>query len=303
MRRRAESPLSQVIFLAALVVAGGLTIGLLLSLLNHWRGRSDHADQSTVVSTLQREAPAQSSAAGSPSVVAGGDSSSRPRARGDSSVAGGAVPASSGGITSSAADSYAAAQARLNRDRPVPLPFDCDSSFRADDTHETLARRYGARNVTADSILVGEGFFEPGTVLFASDSLRRAEVVWRDTTLKRNPRVVWARGSREGVTAWQTRDGISLQTELRTIESLNGKPFRLTGFGWDYGGTVMSWEQGRLERYSSAVCDIRLRLSPDDSGIAGRQYRQVIGEAEFSSAHPTMQALNPRVTDLFLQFK
>jgi len=45
---------------------------------------------------------------------------------------------------------------------------------------------------------------------------------------------------------WHTEDGISLGTALETLETLNGKPFRITSADHDYGGLVWSWENGAL---------------------------------------------------------
>jgi hypothetical protein len=42
-----------------------------------------------------------------------------------------------------------------------------------------------------------------------------------------------------------------MRSALRQLRKLNGKPFVLLGIGWDYSGTVVSWEGGKLKRLDS----------------------------------------------------
>ena len=103
-------------------------------------------------------------------------------------------------------------------------------------TSETdLRRRYGPDAVNAVRIEVGEGETAPGAVLYPGDSLRRVEIIWRDSVSRRNPARIILRGSRS---RWQVPRGISLGTSLQDLERLNGRPFTLAGFGWDYAGVI-----------------------------------------------------------------
>jgi hypothetical protein len=43
-----------------------------------------------------------------------------------------------------------------------------------------------------------------------------------------------------------------------------------------------------------------MRLRPDASAIGAPEYRQVVGDRVFSSGHPAMQALNPRVYQIIV---
>jgi hypothetical protein len=95
---------------------------------------------------------------------------------------------------------------------------------------------------------------------------------------------------------WTVAPGVSLGTRLSALERLNGRPFRLFGFAWDYGGTVADWEGGRLDALWPGQL-VRLRLQPE-GGADGALARLVGGERLFSSAHPAMRALDPRVYDL-----
>lgn len=185
------------------------------------------------------------------------------------------------------------------------LPFSCEI-FSATASEATLSARFGAANVKTGLVPWGgaEGDVNEGTVLFDSVPDAKLEIYWSDRANKRNPEWVSVRGRHS---RWRSPRRISLGASLRTIEQLNRRPFRLLGFGSDVSGTVMSWSGGRLESQNTASCRLRLRLGvgrgwdradPKRSALI----HQVTGEKEYSSGHPAMQALDPAVYEMFLQY-
>jgi hypothetical protein len=154
-----------------------------------------------------------------------------------------------------------------------------------------LERLYGKGNVREQKIDVGEGQQAPGAVVFPGDPARRLEILWREGG--RTPAAVRVRGTRS---RWKTPQGILLGTSLKELERLNGKPFRLYGFSWDYGGLVESWQKGRLAGLESKMS---LILSPGEkTGVSEKEYQKVMGDRPFSSAHPVMRKMNPRVVEI-----
>jgi hypothetical protein len=160
-----------------------------------------------------------------------------------------------------------------------------------------LRQRHGGSVVSSTRVQIGEGETEPGTVLYPNDSLRRAEVLWQDTTARRRPARVILRGSRS---RWQMPRGISLGTSLQELERLNGRPFTLAGFGWDYAGVVTDWRGGALD---TALAGIKLYLDPGPAQYQSAPYSQVLGDRDYSSSLPAMQQLNPRVAQIFIDFE
>ena len=172
--------------------------------------------------------------------------------------------------------------------------FECVSVFGPDATPTSLAAVFGKANVTTTDVHYAEGSYETATVIFA-DTDDRIEVFWEDANTRDAPRTVRIRGDQS---AWETPEGLKLGLDLRSIEAINGRSFALLGFGWDYSGTVVSWEGGRLER-SPGTCRVMARLSPGDTRY---DWDEVVGERRFSSQHPTMQLLNPKIYELLLLF-
>ena len=177
-----------------------------------------------------------------------------------------------------------------------------NDAVHATDTEETLRARYGAENLASGRIHLGEGQTAPGTVLFPNNSSRRLTVTWDDTIARTRPTRVTV-GSRR--TRWLVIPGVSIGTSLSELERLNGRPFELLGFRWDYAGTVMGWEGGHLDSLwrggpTNKVL-VWLRLRPDSAGYESARSREVAGDRIFASSLPAMRALNPRVYDLFIE--
>lgn len=160
-----------------------------------------------------------------------------------------------------------------------------------------LRKRHGAEIVGQTRIELGEGETAPGTVLYPDDSLRRLEIIWQDSIERRQPARVILRGKQS---RWHVGRGISLGTSLQDLERLNGRPFMLAGFGWDYAGVVTGWEGGALD---STLAGVKLYLDPGPAQYESAPYSQVLGDRDYSSALPAMQQLNPRVGQVFVDFE
>jgi hypothetical protein len=81
---------------------------------------------------------------------------------------------------------------------------------------------------------------------------------------------------------------------------MNGRPFKLAGFGWDYSGVVIDWSGGNLD---SSLAGIKLYLDPGNSAYESPIYAQVLGDRDYSSALAPMQQLSPRVYQIFVDFE
>ncbi|HEX8492125.1 MAG TPA: hypothetical protein VF658_04730 [Pyrinomonadaceae bacterium] len=165
-----------------------------------------------------------------------------------------------------------------------------------------LKRIYGRRNVRSTKVSLGEGEYESGTVIYPNDPNRIIEIVWKDPRRKRFPKRVQLSGEKS---VWKTRHGISLGTSLKELERINGKPFVLTGFGWDYEGTIVSWEGGKLEReFERGGRVVLLRLSNQTNhGVSGEDAGSVAGDRDFPSNNRVMQQINPKVYQIIVEFQ
>jgi hypothetical protein len=164
-------------------------------------------------------------------------------------------------------------------------------------TEQELVRAYGAAAAERGRVELGEGETAPGTVLFGADSLRRLEVLWQDTVSRAHPARVILRGR---TSVWHLPAGIGLGTRLRQLEQSNRGAFTLAGFGWDYGGVVLDWRGGAL---APLLPGVRLYLDPDTHQRDNPAYRAVLGDREYGSSAEPMQALDPSIYQIFVDFE
>jgi len=172
----------------------------------------------------------------------------------------------------------------------------------ADASEASLQTQFGARAVRAESVYTGEGFSEYGTILFPGDSTLRLAIVWEDTVRRARPAYVYVTGRK---VTWRLYPGVGIGTDLKTLETLNGRAFDLAGFGWDYSGTTSSFQAGRLDslwtRNGVLGNAVLLRLDPVRAAPQDSLTSQVLGDRTFSSAHRAMQALNPQVYQILVR--
>ena len=174
------------------------------------------------------------------------------------------------------------------------IPGERVGAITKDIAEAQLVQVYGSENISPVSVYLGEGFYAPGTALFANDSTRLLEIVWKDTTERKSPDHIRIIGN-----TWKTPEGVSLGTSLKELEELNGKSFTLTGFGWDYSGTIVSWENGKLEKYSQPSGRLIVRLYPKDEVSD----HSVYGDIDIMSDNQTMRRLNPTAYQLIAEFR
>ena len=188
-------------------------------------------------------------------------------------------------------------------DSQQPLVFGCGQVFGPETTLESLAAAFGEANVVSADVHVGEGLYEPGAIIFG-DTENRVEVTWRDTLNSRSPARVRVQNAGS---SWATPQGLRVGLDLHSVAEINGRPFELTGFGWDYSGTVVSWEGGQLEASPGERCRIFTRLAPaeefGDDPEWTQAANQVWGSSSYPSDHPAMQLLNPTVYELLIVFR
>lgn len=167
----------------------------------------------------------------------------------------------------------------------APDTITCGSPIAWDATEETVKAQFGAGNVTYMDLGGPEGTEMYGTRVFAKDAKKTFDIVWTDEEKRAKPAVinvnpVWSEdGETASMPEWRSPEGIHLGMPIEEVEKINGKPFKLYGFGWDYGGTPTSWEGGKLEPAADAKCGTSIVFS--DSGDATPE--SVLGEGEIMS--------------------
>ena len=162
----------------------------------------------------------------------------------------------------------------------------------------SLTTHFGKVNIRDDSVHVGEGSYEKCTTIFYNDKTKALSVVWPDSLAKANWHKIYLGDKAK---KWFVKGSIKLGTTLADIERINGKQVVITGFSWDYSGTIVDYCGGKLDISQTRPIRIILRLLPKTfKGLSKKEENSVIGDKNIPSSDPVMQKLNPRVYQIIL---
>jgi hypothetical protein len=151
--------------------------------------------------------------------------------------------------------------------------------------------------VKAQEIPGAEGESLRGVVLFSDDPSGRATVYFQ------NPQDLLGLAMvsiDEAQSEWELAPAIGIGTSLAELRRINGAPFTFSGFGWDYGGTVIDWHGGRLAPSSDEAVFARIQLRMPQGGVGDKAYPQ--GDSRFSSDDPRRKGLDITVGGISVNF-
>lgn len=184
--------------------------------------------------------------------------------------------------------------------QPAPeLSIACTGLFAADSSHARLAAAFGEANVIYKRIDRPQGSTGFATILFDNDPARRLIVEWRDNKTRTRPIYIGISGR----AAWSGPLRIRLGMSIGEVEQLNGKPFRLNGFGWDLGGNAaFGKDDGKLGDLPGG-CQYGFTFEPTAEGLPlGGRYRPLSGNRDLYSDMPLLREVKPAVVEILLIF-
>ncbi|MCZ8019359.1 hypothetical protein [Novosphingobium sp.] len=187
-----------------------------------------------------------------------------------------------------AAASKAAAAKPAVAGAPVAQPLTCSLPVSQRDSAASLKRRFG-RAAVVTSIAGPEGTTVKAVVLWARDPRRRLEVTFWDEQMTKPAGVLLGDGARH----WSV-GGIRLGDSLARVEAINGKPFQLGGFEWDYGGYLQDARGGKLGVLPGG-CRVSVRFGLSGKGAVENG---ILGDVTLQSSEAKVRAALPVVTDL-----
>ena len=135
------------------------------------------------------------------------------------------------------------------------LPFERVGPIVASAKEEDLLQLFGPEQVQRRTIYVAEGTEKRDVSVIYPYSVNEIILFWQDNQYGKVLSQAWVK--KDG-TSWRTAEGITVGTPLAELNRLNGQPFRIVGFGWDYGGYIPVRQEGRLIQ-QKGLC---LRLAP-----------------------------------------
>ena len=162
----------------------------------------------------------------------------------------------------------------------------CDGVFAIDSSEARLIEAYGAGNVVTGVVPGPEGSEMLATTVFPDEPERSLQFTWWDEEALSDP------GYIELPPKAVSPGGVHIGQTLAEVEALNGEPFTLLGFGWDYGGSA-GFETGALSNLAGG-CHLNLLFDPNvyppDVDTLPTQ-----GDVALSSDDPLLARMDVRV--------
>jgi hypothetical protein len=171
-------------------------------------------------------------------------------------------------------------------------------------TERDLVRLFGAANVRRADVDEDEMGPAPGTIVFPDDATRRLEIFWGNKRSNEEPVMVRVQGKGN---RWTLAPGIRIGTTLDELERMNGRPFTLSSFCCEYGGSVASWNGGRLDklRLAHVAAGFDVRIYFELGSVKPRADLDAVrpqgDNAGISSGLPALRRLRPYVRQIQLE--
>lgn len=170
----------------------------------------------------------------------------------------------------------------------------CEGAFGADTSEARLKDIYGAANVVTGEVDGPEGTTMLATEVFPDDPEKRMMFVWwNEETLTDVSYVELPPGA--GVA------GLTPGMTVKEVEAINGEPFSMMGFWWDYGGFA-GFQSGKLAELPGG-CMIQLGFNPAVTDYpATLDVEPVSGDRQVESTEPLLETLDVRVESISLGY-
>lgn len=173
----------------------------------------------------------------------------------------------------------------------IIIPGERVGDITATTSRAELAALFGEAALTDEDVNVGEGFVEPGTRVDLGNG-RSLSIIWQDEN-QAQPAEIRDLGS-----GWHLPEGLHIGTSFPELHQILG-PFQLSGFGWDYGGTL-SLEGTKLANYEGLLI---VRVAPQSDLNTSEDYQAVMGEEMIPDSDPHLRSLNLRVSEMIVYLK
>ncbi len=162
-------------------------------------------------------------------------------------------------------------------------------------TFEAIEKKFGKTNLKKDSLIAGpEGTTINVSILFPKNK-EEVKLYWAEKEKFDLLKDVVINCDSTGYNGkWHSKSGLQAGQNLDKVLALNGKAFTISGFGWDYGGHIVSWEGGKLDnqRLTGRFSDYA------QNKITDAAYQSISGDTEFNVSLEAIKKLNPVLTEL-----
>jgi hypothetical protein len=167
--------------------------------------------------------------------------------------------------------------------------FSCTGVFGPDSSEALLKQTYGEANVVTGMVPGAEGEEMLATTVFPNDPDKTMQFAWMNDDTREGLGFVDLPPSIEGP------HGVRVGMSVAEVVAINGKPFNIGGFWWDYGGYAQI-DEGTLANGELTTCFLSLRFSPGEDYPQDLDVSAVSGEVSIPADEPLLEKLDTRLS-------
>jgi hypothetical protein len=176
----------------------------------------------------------------------------------------------------------------------APVAVTCEGVFGPKSSDALVRETFGEDNVETGTVYGVEGIELEATTVYPDDPDRVMQFNWWD-----EEKLEYL-SSLELAPSQETPTGVKIGMSVKEVEAINGEPFTIGGFWWDYGGGAV-FEKGALANPESG-CGFWIRFAPMDEYPADIDVSPVSGEVTVPSSEPLLETLDVRVQSISLGY-
>jgi hypothetical protein len=163
----------------------------------------------------------------------------------------------------------------------------CEGAFAADSSEARLIEIYGKDNVVTGEVDGPEGTTIVATTVFPNDQSKSMEFIFWDEANKEM--LSYVSLPQSDVAPLGLKPGLT----VKEVEAINGEPFTLTGFWWDYGGYA-GFQSGKLAEIPGG-CHLSVYFQPSATAPENLNVDSISGDVEVLSTNPLLETLAVKV--------
>lgn len=170
----------------------------------------------------------------------------------------------------------------------------CEGVFNQNVTLADVEAAFGKDNVVTGEVPGPEGTTMIATTIYPDDPGRTMQVRWWDEENVAYLAGVTLAASDTGP------GGVKVGMPIEEVQAINGEPFGLMGFFWDYGGSA-GFESGKLSGLPGG-CYLNLQFSPTVEMLPEDIATAISGDIELRSDQPEVLAAKVAVWEVNLGY-
>lgn len=164
--------------------------------------------------------------------------------------------------------------------------------IRETDDFAALQQHFGAANIKDERVCGPECADSIDVTFIFRNTPRQITINWKDSAYHKKIGFIEAWDS---ASPYHTADGIRVGSTLKDLLTLNGKKITFSGFGWDYGGFIQEYANGKLENSR-----IGFRLDPGEWDAKWSDADSLMGDITLDTEVPAVKRSLDRIKVYYL---